>query len=257
MEACGGSSAFPNQWVFEVEWAAISAVAAGLAVLSWWPPTGSRLRVGDAPPVDREFVAKKTQRWLGAAAAAVGTGYVTSSFGGWCLIFGVAAGAASFVAFGRLQAQTTARAQAKLAAELPQVCDLLVVCLEAGLPVRAAADAVAASMAGPLAVSLAAAAAKAKLGVAEERVWAEFGAEPALKRLGRELGRGAVSGVSLSVRLRALGLDARRAAAAAAETQARKVGVRSVLPLMVCFLPAFVLLGLVPIVGGMVLKLFG
>jgi hypothetical protein len=33
--------------------------------------------------------------------------------------------------------------------------------------------------------------------------------------------------------------------------------VSSVLPLMVCFLPAFVLVGVVPIVGGMVLKLFG
>jgi pilus assembly protein TadC len=239
-------------------WSVAAAIAVGLAVLAGSASIRSRLRSRELPAErKRATEASDRQRWLGAAAAAVGVGYVTNSAGWWCVVAGGVAGVVSFVAFGQLQAQAVARRQSELAAELPQVCDLLVVCVEAGLPVRAAAAVVATSMTGSLAELLAAAAAKTSLGVDEARVWSELGTEPALSRLGRELGRGAVSGVSLAVRLRALGVDARRAAAADAETKARRVGVQSVLPLMVCFLPAFVLLGLVPIIGGMVSKLFG
>ena len=38
------------------------------------------------------------------------------------------------------------------------------------------------------------------------------------------------------------------------EEAARRVGVRSVLPLMVCFIPAFLLLGIVPTVASAVLN---
>ena len=39
--------------------------------------------------------------------------------------------------------------------------------------------------------------------------------------------------------------------------EARKVGVRSVVPLMACFLPAFILVGVVPIVAGLLRDFFG
>ena len=35
------------------------------------------------------------------------------------------------------------------------------------------------------------------------------------------------------------------------------IGVSSVMPLMVCFLPAFLLIGVVPIIAGAALHLFG
>jgi pilus assembly protein TadC len=97
-------------------------------------------------------------------------------------------------------------------------------------------------------------AAKIRLGIAEERAWQELSVEPVLAGMGRELARGAGSGTALAGRLRALGLDARREAFAAAEARAKKVGVQTVLPLMLCFLPAFVLLGVLPIVGGLVMR---
>ena len=150
-----------------------------------------------------------------------------------------------------------AKRQEKLRAALPQTCDLLVVCLEAGLPARRAAATVAAAVAEPMAGVLAETVAKTELGVDEYRAWHDLAAEPALAGLGRELGRGAATGMSLSARLRVLAADTRKARAAEAETRAKRVGVRSVLPLMVCFLPAFVLLGLVPILGGMLGGLFG
>lgn len=75
---------------------------------------------------------------------------------------------------------------------------------------------------------------------------------PALATLGPELARAIESGMAVSQTLLTLGAQARQDAATLAEVKARRVGVRSVLPLMVCFLPAFLLLGVVPIIGGVV-----
>ena len=44
--------------------------------------------------------------------------------------------------------------------------------------------------------------------------------------------------------------DLRRAARADVETRARAVGVKAAVPLGVCLLPAFVLVGVVPLVAG-------
>ncbi len=96
------------------------------------------------------------------------------------------------------------------------------------------------------------------LGADEAGAWAELAdTEPALGALGREVARTVGSGVALAATLRALGADARRQAVAVAQVRARRVGVRSVLPLMTCFLPSFLLLGVVPIIGGVVGHLFG
>ena len=46
--------------------------------------------------------------------------------------------------------------------------------------------------------------------------------------------------------------DARREAAAEDLVRARAAGVKSVVPLMVCFLPAFIALGVVPLFGSLV-----
>jgi len=67
----------------------------------------------------------------------------------------------------------------------------------------------------------------------------------------------AESGAPLSDVLAGLAEDARARALLAARLRARAVGVRAVLPLGLCFLPAFVLLGVVPLVAGMVSQVFG
>ncbi len=236
----------------------LAAVAAGLAVLSWWPPVAARLVMRE--PVGRgegESSRLRRRRLAASAATGLAVGFASSSFGWWLVPFGIGATVGSYFLMGRLLSGPAARRQAQLTADLPQACDLLVVCLEAGLPLRVGAAAVAQALSGPMSEALAEVSAKVRLGIDEQRAWVEFAADAPLAKLGRELSRGTGSGVSLTARLRSLGVDARRAAAAAAEARAKKVGVSSVLPLMVCFLPAFVLVGVVPIVGGMVLKLFG
>jgi pilus assembly protein TadC len=162
----------------------------------------------------------------------------------------------SYAVLPRLGAGAARRRSELVVAALPQACDLLAVCLESGLPLRGAVEVLSGALGGPLGDVLAEVSATVALGTDEAQAWAEVGvAEPALGPLGREVSRTVGSGVALSQTLRALGLEARRSAAAATEVKARRVGVRSVLPLMICFLPAFLLLGVVPIIGGVVSRL--
>jgi pilus assembly protein TadC len=231
----------------------VAAIVVGLLVLALAPPHASRLLGRDSPRGRPPSPPTRT-RLVGSAAAGVAVWFAASSSDLLAPVLGVGAAGASYVVLGGLQSAAELRRQARLAAEVPQVCDLLVACLEAGLPIRVAAGVVSSGLDGPMAERLAEVAAKIRLGIAEERAWQELSAEPALAGMGRELARGAGSGTALAGRLRALGLDARREAFAAAEARAKKVGVQTVLPLMLCFLPAFVLLGVLPIVGGLVMR---
>ncbi len=235
-----------------MDWALIAGAAVALACLSWWPPTSRRLR---PRPPERPATSSR-RRGVSAAATGAAVGFAAAGLGWIAVALGIAAAVTSYLVLGRLRSAPSAARELRLLADLPQACDLLAVCVEAGLPARAAAIALVDAMDGPLAEALAAATAKIGLGVDEARAWAELGDDAALSKLGRELRRGADSGVALSARLIAVGVDARRAAAAAVEAAAKRVGVRSVMPLMVCFLPAFVLVGVVPIVGGMLARLF-
>ena len=68
--------------------------------------------------------------------------------------------------------------------------------------------------------------------------------------IARDLARCAESGTAVALILEVHATEARARARAQREAAARTVGVRSVLPLVCCFLPAFVLVGVVPIVAA-------
>ena len=129
--------------------------------------------------------------------------------------------------------------------------------LSAGLPLRTGVELVGPAVGGTLGELLGELAAKVALGVPEDEAWREWEDEPVLELPAREIARAVGTGAGLGPLLHALALGARREAAATAQVRARKVGVASVLPLMACFLPSFVLLGVVPIIGGIVTGAFG
>jgi pilus assembly protein TadC len=168
----------------------------------------------------------------------------------------VAVGAACYVVLGRFTSAAEQRRRQLLVAGLPQACDLLAVAVAAGLPVRVAVERVAATLGGPVGDALGGVAARVRLGVPEPEAWAELASQPGLEALAREVSRVVSSGVGIVGLLRELARDARLAAASDAQVRAKRVGVRSVLPLMLCFLPAFVLLGIVPVFGGIVTTVF-
>ena len=142
-----------------------------------------------------------------------------------------------------------------MARALPGACDLLAVCLAAGVPVGAAVAGVSAAVPPPLGPHLSRVAALHRLGAEPRRAWADVPAE--LAGLGRVMVRAGESGATTAPALRALAADGRAAARTAAEAAVRRAGVWVLAPLGLCFLPAFVCLGVAPMVLGIARNVFG
>jgi pilus assembly protein TadC len=135
--------------------------------------------------------------------------------------------------------------------------DVLAVCLAAGMAVSTAAAATAASAPPKLAGVLRRAADLLALGADPVVAWAispEKTADSvdvhtdALLRLAR---RSASSGAALAAGVAELADQSRHDAAHAATAAAERAGVLIAGPLGLCFLPAFVCLGIVPVVAGL------
>ena len=188
-------------------------------------------------------------------AAAAGLGIAMALVIGGVL--GVAAGVAVAVAAGRLIPQLepagARRRRQGRAAELPLTLDLLGVCLRAGMPLVAALETVADALPGPFSDDLRMVAGLQRLGAAPAVAWAELTSDVDLAPVSRAVARSAESGSRLAAAFDRLAADRRSALASAGLARARSAGVVAMAPLGLCFLPAFVCLGIVPIV----LSLFG
>lgn len=198
-------------------------------------------------------------RWISGRpttrATAAGLGIaVTLVVGG---VPGVALGVAVAVAtvrlIARLEPAAARRRRQRRAAELPLTLDLLGVCLRAGMPLVAALETVADALAGPFSDDLRVVAGLQRLGAAPATAWAELASDPDLAPVSRTVARSAESGSRLAAAFDRLAADRRSALASAGLARARSAGVVAMAPLGLCFLPAFVCLGIVPIV----LSLFG
>ena len=143
------------------------------------------------------------------------------------------------------------REHAELCDQLPLTADLLAGCLSSWCAPAEAAEAVAQALGGPMASRLARVAAEIRTGADAEESWGRFGADPVLGPLGRCLVRAAASGAPPAAGLARLAEGARAAAATAAQGRVRRAGVLAAAPLGLCFLPAFVLIGVVPVVTGL------
>ena len=174
------------------------------------------------------------------------------------LLVGGVAGAVAGVVLGLLLRRFLAGLEPRAArvrrervvADLPLAVDLLVVCLRAGRPVGGALGAVADAVGGPLGADLARWSARLELGGDPRAVWDEAAAEPVLGVLGRALVRASDTGAAPADGLTHLVDDLQRDRVSAAEEAARRVAVRSAGPLGLCFLPAFVLVGVAPTIIG-------
>lgn len=163
---------------------------------------------------------------------------------------GVVVAAAVRYSFGRLGSADQRRRQARLIADLPVAVDLLAACLRGGAPWHDAVEAVADAVGGPLGEELRGVAVQIRLGADPVDAWLALTEEPVLAPLARTAVRAVSSGAALAPSLGRLARDQRRVARTAAAARARAVGVRALAPLGLCFLPAFVLLGVVPAIAG-------
>ncbi|MER7455655.1 type II secretion system F family protein [Micromonospora sp. NPDC126480] len=134
------------------------------------------------------------------------------------------------------------------AEDLPLAADLLASAMRAGAPVDRSVLAVADALDGPLAQRLTRVGRLLRLGADPEEAWATLDVVRGAERLTAAALRSAASGAALAGALTRLADDLRADRATAAETTARRAGVLIVLPLGLCFLPAFILAGLVPVI---------
>jgi pilus assembly protein TadC len=234
--------------------APLVALAAALLV---WSPASARTteRVRRLVPRVRSPSRRGTalgrpgQRRLLAAVAGCAVG----------LFVGGAAGAILAVVTGLAADRVLRRAGdpdlgAALEPELPAAVDLLAVCLAAGMPVGSAVAAVADAVPVPLAAVLSRVAGLYRMGAEPRRAWAD--APDELAPLARVLVRAGESGSAAGPALRALAADARAASHGRIERDVRRAGVWVLAPLGLCFLPAFVCLGVVPLVLGIAGEVF-
>lgn len=232
---------------------ALVAVLTALAVWLAVPDPGlARLRADRvaAPSTRRRSAWPWRWRLLAGFAAALVTWFLAPT--AWWLPLPAAVLAAWGLGLAPRPAEVDASSR-----ELPEALGFLAACLEAGAPVTVAVETVADVSPPATAAPLRRVLAHLEVGRPPEEAWAELRQHPVWGPPARDLVRSARSGTGLVDGLRLHADDARRAARDAALRRARTVGVRAAVPLVACFLPAFVLVGVVPIIAGLLTGMLG
>jgi Flp pilus assembly protein TadB len=185
------------------------------------------------------------------AVCATGT-----AFAGWALS-GPIVGALGFLAgivmaawIGRLEPPDAARTRQQIAQDLPLVIDLLSACALVGRPTDSALAVVSRAVGGPLAERFDGLGARLALGASPAAEWASLATDQQLAPLASTMTRALKSGAPVATGLGRLADDIRRERRTQSQIRARSVGVKAAGPLALCFLPAFMLIGVVPTVAG-------
>jgi Flp pilus assembly protein TadB len=185
---------------------------------------------------------------LAGAASACGCLAVAGWPGGAFVGAVVAPGAVIFVRW--LQSRASPGLAGADRAWIPLSLDLVATALLAGQPLPAALV-VAAPRARPAVAALFdQAGGMLRLGAQPVDAWRAFAADPQLRPVAVTAVRTAASGIKLAAALRELAGDLRAEARVLAHARAERAGVWAIAPLGLCFLPAFVCVGIVPVVIG-------
>ncbi|WP_328670621.1 type II secretion system F family protein [Streptomyces sp. NBC_00328] len=203
-----------------------------------------------APSPPRHEVRNYGRRWL----PVVGVGCA-----GWVLIGGVVGVlvglAAGFGVRWWLRRRNPAPREecdvGPAARQLPLAADLVGACIAAGASPVAAAQAVGEALGGPVGERLARGAAEVRLGGEPVDAWRRLASLPGAQGLARLLERAGESGVPAAVPVGRLAAEARAEWARTATARARRAAVMVTAPVGLCFLPAFLAIGVLPVVIGL------
>lgn len=223
---------------------------AGLAlVLARAPhprPAGPR-----PPPVTsprRDWV--RRGRWLWALSAGFAGWSLGPGWGG--LVVGGVAGVVVLRLASSAEPGDVRRRREELRADLPVLVLLLATTLRAGAPPAVAVRRACSALPGAAADRLAPVTDRLALGTDPVTVWEQVARDPDLALLGRAMARAQRSGAPVAATVERLAEELAAAGRAQVEDRARAVGVKAAVPLGVCLLPSFLLLGIVPTVAGLV-----
>ncbi|MGW2517997.1 type II secretion system F family protein [Streptomyces sp. NPDC001617] len=213
---------------------------AGLVAAVEATPSGPRVDV-------REIV----RRW-GPEVGVVGAGWVLVG-GAAGVVVGLVVGVALWW-WRRRQAKAVVVEvfdQVHAARQLPLASDLLAACIAAGAGPVVAAQAVGEALGGPVGDALARGAAEVRLGGEPAEAWRRLAALPGAGGLARLLERAGESGLPAAGPVARLAGEARAEGARAATARARRAAVMVTVPVGLCFLPAFIAVGVLPVVIGL------
>jgi len=226
--------------------AALAAASVALAL-----PARSRLAAASSLPLpDRAETAGLLRRWWVLWALLAFAGGAVFAPGPVSVPVGCAAATGVWWAASRAESPERRRRREQARRELPHLVELYAAALAAGAAPGAALGQVRAALPGAAADELAGVQAGLDLGRSPHDVWAEPADHPALAPLGRSMARAQVSGAPVVDAVRLLADELAERARSEVEDRARTVGVKAAVPLGLCLLPAFLLLGIVPMVAG-------
>ncbi|HEU5009017.1 MAG TPA: type II secretion system F family protein [Jatrophihabitantaceae bacterium] len=202
-----------------------------------------RRRDGDARTGRR---ASRRTLGLGAAGAAAASSIAIAGPHTGTLAAGILAPAAAVIAVKLADSPAPSRPDAALALAL----DLAAAALRSGQSVPSALSLTAPVLPAALAAQWRRTAALLALGAEPGRAWAALGEDVALAPVAVAAGRSADSGARLARTFTQLAADTRAEVQADALARANRAGVFAMAPLGLCFLPAFICLGIVPTIAG-------
>lgn len=237
-----------------------------LVVAAVWfagAPVRSVAETGGPPPDSPRASGPLFKSWVESprrrlVLCGVGGALVVGAVGGWAWLgAGALGGAAVGWWVGRLEPPSVTREREEIRRALPLAVELLAACARAGQPWDRSVEVVAGSLGGPLGALLGSVAARVRLGMTPAVAWRRLAVDAEVAPLARVVGRSLDSGAPLAASLTRLSADLRAQERGRAQQRARSVGVKAAGPLAACFLPAFMVVGVVPTVAGAFAHLLG
>ena len=245
----------------DMGWLAVAS--GGLAMWMVVPPDGlARLRPAPvlrlpkwAEPLPEAMSSKK--RWWTAGLVAAMVVMFGWSSTGWVVALGPLLLVGGWVGLGKLEPAGARRRRLETLYALPQGLDLVEACVRAGQPLRNAITIVADAMGPPVADLYQAVTNAISVGMSDAQAWQVLKDDPVIGFVARDLARSAAWGTTVTDVLAQHSKDLRRQVRVERLAAAKAVGVKSVLPLGMCYLPAFVLIGVVPAVAAGLANVLG
>lgn len=230
----------------------VTAVLAAMAVGWAWPcATRVPLRSPDvalsSAQDDPGWMLRLRLLWAVLAGTA-GATFVSGSPG---LVAGVVIAVAAWVLIGRSELPPVRRRRLAAERDLPGLVHLLAAALQTGCATGEAVSIVCAAFPGPAADLLAPVPTRLALGIDPATAWGSLLGQPPVAALGRVMVRSHRSGAAVVGEVDRLSEELAHRARLDVEERARAVGVKAALPLGLCLLPAFVLVGIVPLVAAL------
>ncbi|GCD89812.1 type II secretion system F family protein [Nocardioides sp. LS1] len=233
-------------------WLAVVSAAAAAFLLVPGRPRLPRGPAAAVPPAPGPGGLRRHRLLLALLAGAGGALFVGGRAGP---VAGLAVAVAAWVVAGRAEPADVRRRRALVRRDLPHLVSLLASALRSGTAPGDALRLVCAALPGPATERLDRVAARLALGVDPVEVWGSLADDPELAPLGRALARAQATGASVVRSVERLADELGERARGDVEERARAVGVKAAVPLGLCLLPAFVLIGIVPLVAALLTSL--